>query len=202
MLKTNLSILLAQRDLRITKVAEDTGISRTTLTALSSNSSQGIQFDTLNKLCTYLQTTPEQFFSFVPYEVDIRLEKAHEDAFLTFFIVTEKNKRIELMAYLSVYTTKDQFYSEEDGVSLGHKISSINIEIELSDPSVYEDEEEKLIFEKENKMIIKYLSQIPISLKREVESKITSSILWEYSDDLPPKKENIDIYISWPTELL
>ena len=47
MLIPNLSILLAERRLTISKAAQDTGISRTTLTALTSRSARGIQFDTL-----------------------------------------------------------------------------------------------------------------------------------------------------------
>ncbi len=71
MLKCRLAVLLAERNLKITKVSKDTGISRTTLTSLANNFSQGIQFDTLNTLCSYLRTTPRDFFCYVPFEVEI-----------------------------------------------------------------------------------------------------------------------------------
>lgn len=41
MILTNLKVLLAERNLSISKVSNDTGISRTTLTALSSNNCKG-----------------------------------------------------------------------------------------------------------------------------------------------------------------
>lgn len=73
MIHCNLSVLLAERRLKISRVAADTGISRTTLTALAYNNSQGIQMATLNTLCLYLGIQPDDLFSFYPY--DLVLEK-------------------------------------------------------------------------------------------------------------------------------
>lgn len=69
MIHCNLSVLLAERRLKISRVAADTGISRTTLTALAYNNSQGIQMNTLNTLCIYLNITPDQLLSFAPVDV-------------------------------------------------------------------------------------------------------------------------------------
>lgn len=71
MLQCNLSVLLAERNLKITKVCNDTGISRTTLTYLVNNYSKGIQYDTLNTLCTYLHVSPGELFLFVPIDINI-----------------------------------------------------------------------------------------------------------------------------------
>ena len=69
MIHCNLATLLAQRNLKISKVFQDTGISRTTLTALAYNHAQGIQFDTLNTLCTYLKVRPTDLILHVPVDV-------------------------------------------------------------------------------------------------------------------------------------
>ncbi len=69
MIHCNLTTLLAQRNLKISKVFQDTGISRTTLTALAYNHAQGIQFDTLNTLCTYLKVSPADLILHVPVDV-------------------------------------------------------------------------------------------------------------------------------------
>lgn len=69
MIHCNLSVLLAERQLKISRVAAETGISRTTLTALAYNNSQGIQMNTLNTLCIYLNITPDQLLSFSPVDV-------------------------------------------------------------------------------------------------------------------------------------
>ena len=63
MVDSNLAVLLAERNLKITKVSRDTGISRTTLTALCYDQTAGIKYDTLNTLCKYLQITPTEFSS-------------------------------------------------------------------------------------------------------------------------------------------
>ena len=65
MIRCNLAVLLAERNLRISKVSKDTGISRTTLTSLNNNYSQGIQFDTMNTLCLYLGVVPEKLISYI-----------------------------------------------------------------------------------------------------------------------------------------
>ena len=74
MLIPNLSVLLAERRLTISKAAQDTGISRTTLTALTSRSARGIQFDTLNRLCQYLKVTPDALFIYRPFDLALSVE--------------------------------------------------------------------------------------------------------------------------------
>lgn len=73
MIRCNLAVILAEQSLKITKVSKDTGISRTTLTALSCNASQGLQFETLNTLCNYLKITPNDLISYVPYDFEINV---------------------------------------------------------------------------------------------------------------------------------
>lgn len=72
MVRCNLAVLLAERRIKISRIAADTGLSRTTLTALSNNYSQGIQFDTLNTICTYLEVSPEQLVVFHPTDFKVR----------------------------------------------------------------------------------------------------------------------------------
>lgn len=64
MIENRLRIILAERSLKITKVSNDTGISRTTLTALNQNRAKMIQLNTLNKLFEYLHITPTEFFEY------------------------------------------------------------------------------------------------------------------------------------------
>ncbi len=74
MLIPNLSVLLAERRLTLSRVAQDTGISRTTLTALTGRSAKGIQFDTLNTLCKYLKVTPDALFIYRPFDLSLTVE--------------------------------------------------------------------------------------------------------------------------------
>lgn len=70
MIKSNLAVLLAERGLKIADVYNDTGISKTTLMALSENKGKGIQFETIDKLCNYLNISPQDFFVYSPFLVE------------------------------------------------------------------------------------------------------------------------------------
>ncbi|EOO30758.1 hypothetical protein IIU_05075 [Bacillus cereus VD133] len=64
MITCNLKKVLVEKNLRITKVSKDTGISRATLTALANYKNEGIRFDTLNKLLNYLQVDVEELVTY------------------------------------------------------------------------------------------------------------------------------------------
>ncbi|MDQ0175984.1 helix-turn-helix domain-containing protein [Bacillus chungangensis] len=55
MIKSNLPILLAKKRINISDVSRDTGLSRATLSSLFHESGKGVKFETLSKLCSYLE---------------------------------------------------------------------------------------------------------------------------------------------------
>jgi len=79
MIKNNFNTLMAERQLKITRVSNDTGISRTTLTALSQEMSKGVQLDTLNTLCNYFSITPCEFFDYLPFDLEYNIEQDTEE---------------------------------------------------------------------------------------------------------------------------
>lgn len=94
MIESNLSVLLAERGLKITTVSKDTGISRTTLTALCNDYSGGIKFDTLDTLCEYLDIEPKDFFNYTPYRYEFSVIQYKRDD-------TERYLHYYLRLYLS-----------------------------------------------------------------------------------------------------
>ncbi|MEB5927222.1 helix-turn-helix transcriptional regulator [Enterococcus faecalis] len=70
MLRNKLSILLAERGIKATKVSNDTGIARSTLSKINNNSSEKIDYSTINTLCRYLKITPCDFFEYLPFDID------------------------------------------------------------------------------------------------------------------------------------
>lgn len=70
MLRNKLSILLTERGIKATKVSNDTGIARSTLSKITNNASEKIDYGTINTLCRYLKITPCDFFEYVPFDVD------------------------------------------------------------------------------------------------------------------------------------
>lgn len=68
MINNTFSVLLAKRLLKISKISEDTGISRTTLTNLYYRRSTKITFEVLDKLCNYLDCSISDIIEYVPDE--------------------------------------------------------------------------------------------------------------------------------------
>lgn len=71
MILCNLAAIMGERRLKISKVAADTGISRTTLTALYYDSGKGVQFETANLLCIYFGIGMGELFTTLPFDLFI-----------------------------------------------------------------------------------------------------------------------------------
>ena len=65
-IRNKFSAILGEKLLRISKVARDTCISRTTLTNLYFRRAQGITFEVLDKLCKYLECEVNYLFEYKP----------------------------------------------------------------------------------------------------------------------------------------
>ena len=66
MISNRFSTILGDRLLKISKVSEDTGISRTTLTNLYYRRSSQISFTVLDRLCGYLGCTIGDLLEYKP----------------------------------------------------------------------------------------------------------------------------------------
>lgn len=110
MIHCNLAALLAERRLKITKVFQDTGISRTTLTSLAYGHAQGIQFDTMNTLCSYLRVGLEDLINYVPTEVTWTVENGGDvNEFVHYdkVVLTIKDRDSEKKYPMCLETTND-----------------------------------------------------------------------------------------------
>lgn len=129
MIKNNFNLLMAERLLKITRISNDTGISRTTLTALSQETSKGVQLDTLNTLCNYFNITPSDFFDYIPYEFSCELiknDKKEEKEILgnteiiyNFYelfinVYNNKNEKIHTFTQFCSLSNYENFYMKND----------------------------------------------------------------------------------------
>lgn len=74
MIRNNLSLLLTERSLKAVDVSKDTKIAQSTLSKISNNSTEKIDYSTINTLCTYLSIEPKDFFTFIPLDILINLK--------------------------------------------------------------------------------------------------------------------------------
>lgn len=151
MLISKLKTILAEKGIKISRVFNDTGISRSTLTALAENQSKGIQFETLNTLCNYLKVNPGELFSYVPFDFEVNIDTVTVDNANSpyynegdFNVSAIGNCDITVSLFINVKFEKGHFSLEFIGKgSLQNKL--INIEVK---PIEDENEETKRVFYK------------------------------------------------------
>lgn len=68
MISNRLSRIMGDRLIKITQMAKDTGLSRTTITNLYYRRTRQIDIETLNKVCNYLQCQISDILEFTPDE--------------------------------------------------------------------------------------------------------------------------------------
>lgn len=78
MITNNLNVLLAERNITVSdlsKIIPD--LSRNTLTSIKNGNSKMYQLDTINKLCEYLKITPNDLFTYVPFDLkpEVKVDK-------------------------------------------------------------------------------------------------------------------------------
>lgn len=205
MVRCNLSVLLAERNLKITKVCKDTGISRTTLTYLANNYSKGIQYDTLNTLCTYLHVSPAELISFVPVDIYItyihRTGKNNEqlaiEAEITYNGITRKCGLCgNAFIYFSDFDSPDYDSSKYPKIPY-----SVDIDVALYDAGG------DVECENENQFIINAFQSLPITFLKDIENNITRDILndidYEYNlSNFTNEVEPITTHFSWDPMLI
>ena len=67
-IKVHLGRLLGERKLRASEVARKTGINKNTLSSLYNEKISGIRFDTLERLCKFLNCSIGELIEYIPDE--------------------------------------------------------------------------------------------------------------------------------------
>lgn len=66
MIKNRLSTILGEQRIRVSELSKLTGISQNALNKIYHNKTKGIDFDTLNKLCSALDRNSQEIFEYIP----------------------------------------------------------------------------------------------------------------------------------------
>lgn len=74
-IRNNFNTLITERQLKTTRVSNDTGTSRTTLITLSQELNKGVQLETLNTLCTHFSFTSYEFFDYLTFDLRYNIEQ-------------------------------------------------------------------------------------------------------------------------------
>lgn len=186
MIRSNLAVLLAERGLKITKVFEDTGISRTTLTALYYNSCKGVQLDTLNALCLYLRVDPGQMLQFVPFDISVTVStdfvyapEVEEFGFVSEiqFKIVDGKKEYEIPSIAEVEAT----------ISSDYVLDDLRIDIQFMSESYYQgslSDEECESLEQDNLTLLSYLEKLPVTFLTKLQYDIASEIMMDLESEV------------------
>ena len=90
MILSNLSTILGKKKLKIADLVKNTSVTRPTLTALYYNTGKGINFDTLESLCKYLNVTPGDLLSF--YDIDVEFIELKYSSYSTDNFIVDNEK--------------------------------------------------------------------------------------------------------------
>lgn len=126
MIKCNLAVLMAERKMSIQDVADKTGLSRTTISALVNEIGKGIQFETMDTLCELFNITPGDLFSHFHMEASFsfNIREILEKGFNPSAIFTAVSSRKDFMSASLLVKDKENIKSE-----LGLKVE-VNTRIE------------------------------------------------------------------------
>jgi DNA-binding Xre family transcriptional regulator len=193
MIKHNLKVILAENNIRISKLANDTGIARTTISALCENHSKGIQLDTMDKLCRYLKVTPADLFVYAPVDIspkvfDLNVRGYEKDA-------TDKDNarsmEIHCTLFLNIDTGVERFSEEFNAV--GRLVNDGNYDKIVFDFKAIDDAEIQI-------KVKSIIDGLPTILKNDLFQTIRESISHELDKF---SKENTLIewaqILDWPT---
>ena len=177
MIKSNLAVLLAERGMKISKVAEQTGVSRTTLTALSYNHCMGVQFDTINALCHCLGVSPGDLISFFP--ADYTLSECH--------VWRDENVADQGTGELALDFKGEQgnlhtaLYFEFEYTAESGTLQSAEVNVELADDI-------------NNEPAAAFIRTIPALFVRSIKNDISTAIEKEINNLFQPFQEGDEIY--------
>lgn len=78
-IKVNLDLLLVQRKVSLTELAEEVGITLSNLSLLKTGKVRGIRFNTLNAICRALDCRPGDILDYEPDDTDVVNPDTHAD---------------------------------------------------------------------------------------------------------------------------
>ena len=123
MIKCNLAVLLAERELKMADIIKDTSLSKTAIRGLYYNTSKGIQFETLDKICEYLKVSAGDLL--VHYYFDYKITKFtlhNNNTFSCEIALTLKNKTLTGELEISTNITEYLFDDPSSNVPISMDI--------------------------------------------------------------------------------
>lgn len=185
MIASNLSTILGEKRIKISKVIKDTKISRPTLTALYYNNSKGINFDTLNTLCNYLQVSVNDILFFYPVDIDTisinfddpTIDNVNVNEYRTVELITDVHFH-GIITFIQKNISSLEFCGYLDQPDYLH--STYNLDLTLYHSNIENDKIEEYIL---NSLEDEIINEFPVETGFENDSFSIDTIHIDYSND-------------------
>lgn len=194
MLKSNLSVLMAERGLKIVDLYNATGISKNTLMSLADNTSKGVQFETVDKLCNYLGVTPADFFVYAPFMFKYRT-------------MSDKRKEQEYSHMLHIYNSVLVVETEQGAKNKQYKFDFLCGDADdynLIFPDMYDENDKYNLhidfiddYYTKERNFARLLESTPIQIERQIIAKIIETAVKNVSWSSSEKKEKLIIEVEF-----
>lgn len=102
MIKNNLAVILAERGLKMIDVINATGINKNTISSLVNNKASGIQYDTLEKICDFLDITPGELLIRYKFSINVLERDIYFDEIDYKLNVSVNDESFETIARLTI----------------------------------------------------------------------------------------------------
>lgn len=177
MLICKLAGILSSRKISITELSDKIGVSRTALSQLVNNTTKGIQYDTLNKICNYLNLTPNDVL--MHYPIEVTCEEIKDSFNKKSFDELEDRERID--SYIVFYVkkgNKEYYYDMDLTISLWVDKGSVDGEI-IVFPTLDIDCE---VFYSEAPEFKKNIDGIPVEMKHLIDNDLKCAVEDKFYD--------------------
>lgn len=181
MVLCRLKILLAERNLSITDTHKATGISRNTLTALCYNYSKGIQYETMDSLCRYLNVTPSDLFEYTPVDISVLEINLHNAEMILSVVPALPRHPFNIELGIDFKVIKSDYDSDGNG-----GIEEINTYIWLPTSNIDEQEAQQKLF-------LNILNTLSPFAKASVYERIDREVYSIIDNEIYPLGEKPDI---------
>lgn len=143
MIINRLKMIMAERNYSIQDIKDNTKLSRTTISNLVNDYSAGIQFDTLDELCTFLKVNTNELFDFIDYKIDIKSSSLNNITINDNIVTFNMNLDVTISVDHEIYYFNTDYLNIEFEISPLKELERVSIsnylEIEKNVESIKEE---------------------------------------------------------------
>lgn len=177
MLANRLNVLLAERQLSIKQVVDDTGISRSSISNIVNNPNANISTETIDTLCNYLEIEPNDFFVYSPYSIKFGEDKERKS-----ILVSVTHKRKGRLFSLEIYIKDDDSDDEYEAT-----LEKFDLYISVAEETMYDNE----LISIYDSLAVIFKTQLTNDILRKIENSFSAKELniWSMSSDVGYRNE-------------